>query len=85
LPVIAPRPLIMTDVVLPRMNGRELSEHFSVIHPEARILFTSGHTRLYDPVDGGQFRPSVFSIGSPGKNCPSHSRPKHLTSLEQHG
>jgi two-component system cell cycle sensor histidine kinase/response regulator CckA len=36
--------LLMTDVVMPGMNGRELMNWFSRIHPETRVLFTSGYT-----------------------------------------
>ena len=36
--------LLVTDVVMPVMNGRELSERMAEIHPEARTLFTSGYT-----------------------------------------
>jgi CheY-like chemotaxis protein len=35
--------LLLTDVVLPGMNGRELSEQFRRRHPDARMLFTSGY------------------------------------------
>jgi FixJ family two-component response regulator len=35
--------LLLTDVVLRGMNGRELSEHFSERHFNARVLFTSGY------------------------------------------
>jgi signal transduction histidine kinase/CheY-like chemotaxis protein len=35
--------LLLTDVVLRGMNGRELSEHFSERHVNARVLFTSGY------------------------------------------
>jgi signal transduction histidine kinase/CheY-like chemotaxis protein len=39
----APVHLLLTDVVLRGMNGRELSEQFNRIHPETRVLFTSGY------------------------------------------
>jgi YesN/AraC family two-component response regulator len=35
---------LLTDVVMPKLNGRELSEKLAGIHPETRTLFTSGYT-----------------------------------------
>jgi signal transduction histidine kinase/ABC-type phosphate/phosphonate transport system substrate-binding protein len=35
--------LLLTDVVLGGMNGRELSERLTRIHPETKTLFTSGY------------------------------------------
>ena len=39
----APIDLLLTDVVLGGINGRELSEQFRLLHPEARVLFASGY------------------------------------------
>ena len=36
--------LLMTDVVLPGMNGRVLAEHVKMLLPHIKILYTSGYT-----------------------------------------
>ena len=38
-----PIDLLLTDVVLVGMNGRELAEQFLVRYPEASVLYTSGY------------------------------------------
>jgi PAS domain S-box-containing protein len=36
--------LLLTDVVLPGMNGRDLADELSSIRPQIKVLFTSGYT-----------------------------------------
>lgn len=35
--------LLLTDVIMPKMNGKEMAEHIKTIHPEAKVLYMSGY------------------------------------------
>ncbi|MBU5614096.1 response regulator [Geomonas azotofigens] len=49
--------LVLMDMIMPRMNGREACDAIRAIAPEVKVAFTSGYTRdfvyLRDSVDAG--------------------------------
>ncbi len=36
--------LVLTDVVMPQMGGKELADRLRERHPQLKVLFTSGYT-----------------------------------------
>ncbi len=62
----APVDLVLTDIVLPEMNGRELAQRLKAVHPSIRVLYMSGYPggaltpqQLAD--DGVPFMPKPFT------------------------
>ncbi len=43
--------LLLTDTVMPRMGGQALAEKFKQIHPDTKILFTSGYSDKTQEID----------------------------------
>jgi DNA-binding NtrC family response regulator len=59
--------LLITDVVMPRMNGRELSQALGAVRPEMKTIFMSGYTedaivRHVVQDDGVVFLQKPFSL-----------------------
>jgi signal transduction histidine kinase/ActR/RegA family two-component response regulator len=42
---VRPVDLLLTDMVMPGMSGRELSRELVALYPELRVIFMSGHTQ----------------------------------------
>jgi two-component SAPR family response regulator len=56
--------LLLTDVVLPGMNGRELAETAQRLRPELKVLFMTGYARNAI-VHHGRLDPGVHLIQKP--------------------
>jgi two-component system cell cycle sensor histidine kinase/response regulator CckA len=64
--IAAPIHLMVTDIVMPQMGGRDLARRLSSIHPETRVLFISGYADVElgknaDLIPGKTFLPKPFS------------------------
>jgi DNA-binding NtrC family response regulator len=44
--------LLLTDVIMPRMSGKELAERFASLQTDARVLYMSGHADRLIGLDG---------------------------------
>ncbi len=56
--------LLFTDVVMPHMSGKELSDRVRVLYPHTRILFTSAYTE-HSIVHQGVLNPGVALLQKP--------------------
>jgi CheY-like chemotaxis protein len=56
--------LVLTDVVMPTMGGKEMADALRVSHPDTKVLFTSGYTE--DAMGHhGVLRPGIVFLQKP--------------------
>jgi len=56
--------LLLTDVVMPGMSGRELADQVTLMHPETKILYMSGYTDE-TIVHHGLLKPGIAFLQKP--------------------
>ncbi len=55
--------LLLTDVVMPEMNGPALAQRLAALDPELRVLFMSGYVDVASPFDVGN--PNITFLNKP--------------------
>lgn len=61
---VGPIHLVLTDVMMPQMNGRELAERLASLRPGVKVIYMSGYTDLAI-LPQGVLEPSTVFLEKP--------------------
>jgi PAS domain S-box-containing protein len=85
---VQPFDLLLTDVVMPGMNGIELAERIVAAHPDARVLLMSGYDfSRSDEIDTGDTPPllrkpfTATALAHAVRSLLDERRPRHAPTL----
>ena len=56
--------LLLTDVIMPQLNGRDLAQRLTSLRPDAKVLYMSGYTTK-DLISHGMLDPGVAFLQKP--------------------
>lgn len=74
--------MVITDVVMPEMGGRELAAELKLVLPDVKVLFCSGYTE--DAVmHGGLLEPGTSFLGKPYTMTALSARTRELLGQEK--
>jgi two-component system, cell cycle sensor histidine kinase and response regulator CckA len=74
--------MVITDVVMPEMGGRELAAELKLVLPDVKVLFCSGYTE--DAVmHGGLLAPGTSFLGKPYTMTALSARTRELLGQEK--
>ena len=59
-----PLDLVLTDMVMPQMNGQELSKRIAAVRPQTRVVFMSGYTDQFVG-EAGTLEPGALFLQKP--------------------
>ena len=73
--------LLLTDVVMPEMNGPSLAQRLIASRPELRVLFISGYADVTAPLD--PVNPNVSFLSKPFKASALAGKVREMLSVSR--
>jgi len=76
--------LLLTDVIMPQMSGRDLAGHIRERYPDMQVLFMSGYTSNAI-ANNGVLEPGMNFIGKPFTAADLSEKIQEILGAVQHG